>query len=140
MASPAPRSDPLSQVDAIGKVRPEIGRPTLNRPVFAPYRTSGLCIASEITHLGESPEVQVELRVPAPEGISFADNSATGQLQLEANPMYARRFRRVFGYVGGIQVPPSATGAVAWSPYSFSATLFSDDFLLLLALGALFHP
>ena len=95
------RSDPLSQVDARGRTRPEIGRSALNRPVYSPYRPSVLSQASDFTDLADSPEIQPEVIIPVPEGMAFATNSDTKQLKLTVDPMCARRFRRVSGYAGG---------------------------------------
>ena len=119
MAYPVPRPDPLSSVDAYGAVRPEIWRSASNRPFFAAYRPSVLSLASALTHLKGSPEVQIEAFVPVPDGMYFAENCATGQMQLILNPMYARRFRRIFGYVDEIRLPPAAKGNVSRSPSFF---------------------
>lgn len=137
-ASSIPRIDPLSQVDAYGDARAEIGLSALGRPVYSPYRPTVVSLASELTHLKESPEIQVEMCVPVPEGMSFAGNSATGQLQLSLNPMYARRFRRVSGYLGEIRISLMRRARFRGTPRFFSC--FHSDSFLLDRFGALFRP
>ena len=122
MASSA-RSDPLSQLDAPGNIRAEIGRSASNRPAFAPYRPSVLSEASDLAALADSPEIQPEVITPVPDGMEFASNSATTKLQLQLNPMYARRFRRVFGYVCEIQLSDVTKGAAPWVAYLFPLLL-----------------
>ena len=138
MASSA-RSDPLSHVDARGKMRPEIGRTAINRPVYAPYRPSVLSEASGPAALADSPEIQPDVIIPVPDGVGFASNSATKQLQLQLNPMYARRFRRVPGYVGRFNFPLLQRARFLGSPYLFPSATFG--FLPMISLrGPYFTP
>ena len=113
------RSDPLSSVDSRGNARPEIGRAALNRPVYAPYLPSVLSQASDFTALADSPGIQPEVIIPVLDGRTFATNADTKQLQLVVDPMYARRFRRVFGYVGGFNFPMLRRARFLWPPYLF---------------------
>lgn len=98
-----------------------IGRAAANRCVYDPYRPSALSMDNELTHLrdGGNP---VGLHLAGPAGMSFGANPSTNQLQVRLPSPYARRFRRVFGYVGEIQNPPEAMGTVSRA----LSMLFSD--------------
>ena len=108
MAPAAPRHEPFLSAMHLARFVLRLGGQHWIGQFSAPCRPSVLRLASELTDIEESPEVQVEMLVPAPEGTSIADDSATGYLQLKLNPAYARRSRRTFGDVGEIQVPDIA--------------------------------
>ena len=86
---------------------------------LSPYRPSVLSQASYFTALADSPEIQPEVIIPVLDGRTFATNADTKQLQLVVDPMYARRFRRVFGYVGGFNFPMLRRARFLWPPYLF---------------------
>ena len=97
---------------------------------LSPYRPSVLSQASYFTALADSPEIQPEVIIPVPDGMSYATNADTKQLQLTVGSMYARRFRRVFGYVWGIQLSAVAKGSVPLPPTFFILLLLFGIFLL----------
>ena len=106
-----------------------------------------ISLANELTHLRADGATAIGALLPVPGGVTFEDNSATGQLQLRINSAYARRFRRIFGYVGGVQIPPSDTGAVSRATLTtrFYAEFFLFRFLRYLLpdvgfLGGTYRP
>ena len=100
---------PTSSGDANGATRPSSGRPASGRCIYEPYRHSVISTADDPTRLilGGIP-TGARLRVPA--GMARAKNPATKQLHLRTSSTFARRFRRVFGRVGEIQLAAEARG------------------------------
>ena len=96
-----------------------LGLSALNRPAYSPYRSSVLSQAAAFTRQAASPEIQPEVIIPVPDGWSFAKNADTNQLHVSVGPLYARRSKRVFGYVGEIALSAAAKGSALPTPCSF---------------------
>ena len=97
-------SAPLSS----GGAHQPIGFSSDNTPVFSPYRPTVRKLADQIPPLIRSG-VDLSTIIPAPDGFSF-HGGGNSQLQMTLSGDYARRFRRIFGYAGDIQLAVEARG------------------------------
>ena len=116
----------MSSVGAVGSSRPSIGRADSQRNVYEPYRPPVLQMADEISHL-LADGGPVGLHIPAPAGMDVPA-ACNGRLQLRLSSSIARRFWRVFGYLGGIQLAADARGTVSRGPTT--AFLFLESLTL----------
>ena len=105
------RSPPPSETDGDGVPRQPIGVSAQNAPVYAPYRHTERQLASDLSRMISDGE-NVGAHIPAPDGVEFRGASKS-QLRLTISGNYARRRRRVFGYVGDIQLETEARGTTA---------------------------
>ena len=90
---------------------PELGFDAGGPPVFGSYRPTVRSLAGRIPAWLRSG-VNLLSAIPVPSGFSFGLGANPGkpQLQLTLDGGYARRYRRVFGYVGDIQLSVEARG------------------------------
>ena len=91
-----------------GGARQPIGFTADNSPVFPPCRPTVRKLADQIPGWLR-PGVDLATVIPVPAGFSFIWGR-NAQTQLVLSGAYARRFRRISGYVGDIQLSVEARG------------------------------
>ena len=103
-------SSPLNNPGGADAPAQPVGFSAFIQPVYSPYRPTARQLANEIPRLLKSV-VNVASSIPSTDGFEFR-GAANSQLQLTISGKYARRRRRVFGYVGDIQLAKEARGTV----------------------------
>ena len=90
----------------------QLGFDAAGSPVFGSFRPTVRTLADRIPDWLNSGANLLSV-LPAPSGFSFptGNNSGEKQLHLTLDGAYARRYRRVFVYVGDIQLSVEARGA-----------------------------
>ena len=109
------RCDPMSPVDSRGETRVSIGLAADNRPVYEPFPPKALSLANELTHL-LADGARISQHAPIPDGVDFIADSANSKLQLRIAANLALRFRRLFGYLGEIQLAKESLETVSRAP------------------------
>ena len=105
MINPA---DSFLAVDSDGAMRPQIGHTAAGAAVFAPFRPTPLSLANTLNQVAAAGADAMR-HIPLPTGMMFT-HAANTQLQLVLTEPYARRHKRVFGYVGEIQLSGAGFG------------------------------
>ena len=80
-----------------------IGKSADGRSVFLPFCPSVLQLSHLVTPFLDQKATAQDL-LPIPKGFVLARCAANGQLQIALGEAYARRFGRVFGYIGSIKL------------------------------------
>ena len=109
MINPA---DSFLAVDSDGAMRPQIGHTAAGAAVFAPFRPTPLSLANTLNQVAAAGADPMR-HAPLPPGMMFT-HAANTQLQLALTEPYARRHKRVFGFVGEIQLSPTAFGTSSY--------------------------
>lgn len=122
-------SDSFLAVDADGVIRPPIGTSAFGSTVFAPFRPSPMFLANTM-HSLDLGTADPNRHIRLPHGMSFT-RAANAQLQLALSNAFARRLRRVLGYVAEIQLSSTGRGATPF-PYrnSWISTVFGFPLLI----------
>ena len=97
-------------------------------PVFAPYRPTIRKMAGQIPAWLRSG-IDLSTAIPIPAGLPFS-RGEKNQPHLTLPGSYARRFRRIFGYVGDIQLSCEARGALTPAQLTIAALTpwrYGDD-------------
>ena len=80
-----------------------LGRSADGRSVFKSFRPSVTQLSHLLTPFLDSVATAGDV-LPLPRGIALALCASNNQLQLSLSPTYARRFRRVYGYIAEIKL------------------------------------
>ena len=83
--------------------QPPFGRSADGRYVYKSFCPSVAQLAALLTPFLDERATAADA-LPIPRGFHLAKSTAYGQLQLSLSEAYARRFRRVFGYIGEIKL------------------------------------
>lgn len=75
-----------------------------------PFRPSCVYLANALSTI-DADSADPNVLLPLSDGMQLLPGN--GQLQLHLGDIFARRYRRVFGYVGEIQLHTSGAGNVA---------------------------
>ena len=82
---------------------PVLGKSADGRNVYSPFCPSVLQLAQLVTPFLDNVATAAHL-LPIPKGFVITRCEANQQLQLVLSEAYARRFGRVFGYIGAIKL------------------------------------
>ena len=111
--------DSLVAENEDGSLREAFGFSASGQPVYTPFRPSCVYLANVLTSLAAS-SADPNLQLPLSDGMQLLPSAGNGQLQLHLDDIFARRHRRVYGYVGEIQLHTTGAGTVT----PFTSTKF----------------
>ena len=94
-----------------GAARIPFGFAASGLEVYTPFRPSCVYLDNVLTTLAQT-SADPNLHLPLSDGMVFFPSAGDGQLQLVSDDIFARRYRRVFGYVGEIQLHTAGAGTV----------------------------
>ena len=80
-----------------------LGRAADGRSVYTPFRPSVVQLAHLVTPFLDEVNTEADT-LPLPRGITLSLCAHNGQLQISLSATYARRFRRVYGYIAEIKL------------------------------------
>ena len=80
-----------------------LGKAANGRSVYTPFRPSVAQLAPLVTPFLDEVNKEADT-LPLPRGITLSKCAHNGQLQISLSSTYARRFRRVFGYIAEIKL------------------------------------
>lgn len=101
--------DSLVSINFDGSERQSFGISAAGGPVYTPFRPICIYLANALTTLAANA-ADPNLHLPLSDGMQLSPGN--GQLQLVLGDIFARRYRRVFGYIGEIQLSTAGSGAV----------------------------
>ena len=106
-----------------GSLREAFGFTASGQPVYTPFRPSCIYLANALTTIAAN-SADPNLQLPLSDGMQLLRGD--GQLQLHLDDIFARRYRRVFGYIGEIQLHTAGAGTVTFTlnSYPFFVSVF----------------
>ena len=103
--------DSLVSTNFDGSERTAFGHSHTGHAFYTPFRPSCIYLANALTTLAANSADPNE-HLPLSDGMRLSVSAGNRQMQLVLDDIFARRYRRVFGYIGEIQLHTAGAGAV----------------------------
>ena len=131
--APAPASATPAQPALVKAAPVPFGVDSSGKPVLAPFQPTAGSLAILLTpYLRNSLDLSAAL--PLPKGLQLMRSPDESQIQLRAAPLFARKMRRTFGYVGDIKMTsgegsetPSLLQVITKVPWRYGSSAAERD-------------